>query len=346
MTTILYFILALLLFGLIVFTHELGHFLAARASGIGVEEFSLGFGPKLVGWQGKSTQYSLRLIPLGGYCRFYGEDEQSDREDAFNHQSVSKRILTVFSGPFMNFVLAYLAVLVYLMAVGYLFYAPLVADVTPGMNAEAAGIRAGDVVVEAEGEAIPFSEQGYERLVGLIQHADPAQPIDLVVERDGQRMKLAVAAQPVGESYQIGIVLGAAQYRYPLGEALGQSVVAIKNITQLMLESLGKLFTTGEGLDQTTGPVGLISVMTQTVQQGFDMVLNLIVVISLNLGLINLLPLPALDGGRLVFLLVEAVRRKPVKPEYEGWVHAAGFVLLLGLIVLITFKDISRLITG
>lgn len=346
MSTILYVILALLLFGVIVFAHELGHFLSARACGIGVEEFALGFGPRLLGWRGRHCQYSLRLIPLGGYCKFYGEDEQSDREDAFNRQNVWKRILTVFSGPFMNFVLAYLAVVVYLMAVGAIFYAPLVADVTPGMGAAAAGMQAGDVVVEVEGQAIPFSEEGYGQMVARIQSCDPAQPIRMVVEREGERLDMQVSAQQVGDSYQIGILVGTVQYRYPLGQALGQSFVAIKNITQLMLDSLGKLFTTGEGMDQTTGPVGLISVMTESIQQGFSMVLNLIVVISLNLGLINLLPLPALDGGRLVFLLVEAVRRKPVKPEYEGWVHAAGFVLLMGLIVLITFRDIARLITG
>lgn len=346
MSSILYIIGALLIFGLIVISHELGHFLVGRACGIGVEEFSMGFGPKLLGFTGKTTQYSLRAIPLGGYCRFVGEDEENDRPDAMKNQNVWKRIFTVFAGPFMNFVLAYLAIIVFLMAVGFQFTAPYVAEVAPGMNAQAAGMMVGDVVTSLNGEEIPFSAEGASALRAAVQASDPAMPIQFTVRRGEETLTIPVAATKTDEGYMIGISMGAAAYRFTLWEALPEGIAMMKNIMVTMLDALKNLFFKGEGVEDTMGPVGVISFMSKEISQGFDMVLNLIVVISLNLGIMNLLPFPALDGGRLVFLLVEAVRGKPVKPEHEGWVHAAGFIALMGLVVVITYRDILRLITG
>jgi regulator of sigma E protease len=346
MSGILYFVVALMVFGLIVFAHELGHYLVARASGIRVLEFAVGFGPKLVKWRRKDIDYSLRLLPLGGYCKFEGEDESTGDPRAFTNAPVGKRFLTIFAGPAMTFVLAYLAVAVFLMAVGVSFALPVVHDITSGMPAENSGLMAGDVITAVDGEPIERSEAGAAKLVALIGESQPDEAVTLTVDRGGQTVAVSVAPQETSAGGKIGITLGAETRRYSPGEALAISGGRVYDITRLMVDSLKNLIFRGEGVEDAMGPVGIISFMTEEISRDFETVLNLIVIISLNVGLINLLPLPALDGGRLVFLLVEAVRRKPIKPEYEGWVHAAGFVLLLGLLVVLTYQDIMRKVTG
>ncbi len=348
MANILYFLGALLIFGIIVVAHELGHFLSARALGIKVLEFSVGFGPRLLGWRRHDIAYSLRLIPLGGYCKFPGEDDgDTASPDAINNQPAWKRFITIFSGPLMNFVLAYVAVVLYLAIFGFYFVSPKVSQFTEGLPAETSGMQVGDVICEVNGVPIEYSVEGTSQLLSLIGQADPAQPLKIGVMRDGERIDLSITPQQTEDgNYQIGIVMGVDQGYYRFYELFGESALRVKDIMYIMLDALRALFTTGEGLDQTMGPVGMISLMTEEVRQGFDMALNLIVIISMNLGIMNLLPLPALDGGRLVFIVIEWIRRKPVKPELEVWVHAAGFILLLGLILVITYRDVVRLITG
>lgn len=347
MANILYFLAALLVFGIIVVAHEFGHYISARMLGIGVVEFSVGFGPKLFGWRRKDIDYSLRAIPLGGYCQFVGEDAENPAPNAMNNQPVWKRFITVFSGPLMNFVLAYVAVAIYMMAFGFYFSAPAVGDFTPDMPAQQAGLQIGDVITAVNGEAIEYTSAGTEKMRQIISQADPERDLVFSVDRGGQRLEIAVRPQKAADgNYQIGIIMGVDTYKYPPLEAVRQAGPVTWSYVTMMVDALKNMFTTGEGMSDTMGPVGVITFMTQEIQHGFDMVLNLILIISLNLGIINLLPLPALDGGRLVFLIIEGIRRKPVKPEHEGWVHAAGFVLLLGLIVVITFRDVARLVTG
>jgi regulator of sigma E protease len=347
MSGIVYFIVALLIFGLIIFVHELGHYLVARLCGITVLEFAMGFGPKLLGWKRKGIDYSVRMLPMGGYCKFAGEDESSDDPHAFTNARVWQRFLTILAGPVMNFVLAYAAVVVFVLLVGTLFYAPVVGAVTPGTPAEAAGMMAGDVITAVDGQAIENTSQGAQQMVDLIGRGSAEAPVELAVERQGQPMLFSVAPQKDTDGqYRIGIELGFGVQRHSLGGAMSLGVTQTYAITREMLSSFKGLLMRGEGLEDTMGPVGIISFMTQEISRNFDTVINLIVVISLNVGILNLLPLPALDGGRLVFLIIEGVRKKPVKPEYEGWVHAAGFVLLLGLIAVFTYRDIVRLFTG
>jgi regulator of sigma E protease len=342
----LYFLVALLVFGVIIFAHELGHYTAARASGITVLEFAVGFGPKLIGWRKKDIDYSIRLLPLGGYCKFEGEDDSSFDPKAFCNAPVWKRFLTIFSGPAMNFVLAYLAVVVFLMAFGTVYTVPVVQEITSGMPAATSGLQAGDVITAVNGESIALSEEGAVKLVEIISAGGPDKAVTLTVQRSGQSLNVMVAPQKTDNGGKIGITLGSQVQRYSPFGALAVSGYKIYDITVYMVDSLKGLIFHGEGVQDAMGPVGIISFMTEAIRQDFEQVINLIVIISLNVGLINLLPLPALDGGRLVFLLVEAVRRKPIKPEYEGWVHMAGFVLLMGLILLITYRDIARLVTG
>lgn len=346
MGNLLYILLALVIFGVIVCSHELGHYLAARAVGIGVEEFSVGFGPKLFGWKRKGIAYSLRLIPLGGYCRFVGDDETDERPDAINNQSVWKRIVTVFSGPFMNFVLAYVVAFLFLTCAGVWYSVPQVTGLTQGLNAQSAGIEVGDVITSVNGEEIAFNGAGASDLRNAVQAAPADQPLEFGIARGDQTLTISIAPSDTAEGRQIGILMGAMNYRYPVGAAFTESFRWLGEILHLMVDSLKNLFTTGEGIEDTVGPVGLISVMSTEIQRGWETALTLTMIISLNLGLVNLLPIPALDGGRLVILLVEAVRRKPIKPEYEGWIHAAGFLLLIGVVVVVTYRDIVRLVTG
>ncbi len=346
MSGIVYFLAALLVFALIVFAHELGHYLVARWTGIRVLEFAIGFGPKLFSWRRKDIDYSVRVLPLGGYCKFEGEDESSGDPKAFTNAPVWKRFLTILAGPAMNFVLAYLAVVVFMMFVGMVYTVPVVQDITSGMPAETSGLLPGDVIKAVDGEPIELNEDGAVKLVSYITASEPDKSVKLTVDRSGQLVDISVSPQKTEDGGRIGITLGAKTQYYSFFPALFLSGQRVADITRLMLDGFKGLIFHGEGIEDTMGPVGIISFMTEEIRRDYETIINLIVIISLNVGIINLLPLPALDGGRLVFLAVEAVRRKPIKPEYEGWVHAAGFFLLLGLIAVLSYRDIARLVTG
>ena len=350
LTNILYVFLALVMLGVIVTVHEFGHYLVGRLCGIGIVEFSVGFGPKLFGWKRKDIQYSLRLIPLGGYCAFVGEDEQNDDPRAMNNQPVWKRFLTVLAGPAMNFVLAFVACAVMLDLFMVADRYPVVTEVTEGLLAAEAGLLPGDVVKRVDETEISYDTQGVNDLIQAIRAVDPGSPVQLTVERDGEALSLSMVTQAMEVDGGVAHgMIGAAFSKYrtytPL-EAIRYSGVYMVTTTQSMLDSLRKLFFHGEGVEQITGTVGIIAVVSQYARDGFYEVLWLIFIISLNLGIMNLLPLPALDGGRLVFLIVEAIRRKPVPPEKEGMVHGIGLVLVFGLFLLLTFHDVARLIAG
>ncbi len=234
----------------------------------------------------------------------------------------------------------------FLTAVGVVYTVPVVQEITSGMPAETSGLQVGDVITAVNGQSIELSEQGAVDLVTAIGQSEPDVAVTLTVDRAGQAVDVLVAPQETGNGGKIGITLGAQTQYYPLESALAISGQRIYDITRLMLDGFKSLITKGEGAGDVMGPVGIISFMAEEIRRDYETVLNLIVIISLNLGILNLLPLPALDGGRLLFLMVEAVRRKPIKPEYEGWVHAAGFFLLIGLILVFTYRDIVRLISG
>ena len=355
-SNILYILLAILILGVIVTFHEFGHYLVGRLTGIGILEFSVGMGPKLFGWRRKGIDYSLRAIPLGGYCKFRGEDEKNDAPDAFNNAAVWKRFLTVLAGPVMNAVLALLAAMVLLAINGRWDYAPVVGKLIEGGPAEEAGLLADDLVVSIDGEALSADQAGMERMQQIIGAAEEGQTLSFAVLRGDETQTVDVVAQYSEEAQkvQIGIYFGYLHHTYGAWELVPASFRYLGQITGMMLDSLRNLVFGGQGLDQTMGPVGIISTVgtsvqqgfQQTARQGFAVIFYMILIISLNLGIMNLLPLPALDGGRLVFLAVEGVRRRPIDPDKEGMVHGIGFLLLLGLIVVITYQDIARMFFG
>ena len=348
---ILYILIAILILGFIVTAHEFGHYLVGRLCGIGIVEFSIGFGPKLFGFKRKEIQYSLRLIPLGGFCAFVGEDENNSAPNAMNNQPVWKRFLTVAAGPAMNFVLAFLFCAILLSSFIVAEYLPHIDYIYENTPAAECGLQLGDVLVDVNGTDISFDGAGMETARNIIINSEPGAAIELTVKREGGIHVIAIQPEEIIDessgktSYQIGIAFGGRTYRF--GEALGRSLGYMVEFTREMLKSLKDLVFHGTGADDMMGPVGIISfVSDQVASDTIYAVINLIFVLSLNIGIMNLLPLPALDGGRLVFLIIEAIRRKPIPPEKEGMVHAAGMGLLLMLIVFITYKDIIRLFAG
>ena len=346
---ILYILLAILMLGIIVMVHELGHYIVGRLCGIGIVEFSVGFGPKLLGWERKGIQYSLRAVPLGGFCQFVGEDEKNDNPHAMNNQPVWKRFLTVLAGPAMNFVLAFVACAIMLNAFFVAESYPIVDTVAAGLPAEEAGLQVGDRIVSVNGVTLTEDTDGVNLMLETMSNSDLTQPVNLVIDRNGETLAFSIQAAKItdetgAEAWQIGIVFASRTYTF--AESLAEAGTYMVEITQSMLEALKNLVFRGEGLEDTAGPVGIIALVSQRARDGLYMVLWLFFIISLNLGIMNLLPLPALDGGRLVFLIVEAIRRKPVPPEKEGVVHGIGLLLLFGLLILLTFHDIARQIAG
>ena len=351
MLRILYILIAICILGFIVTVHEFGHYIVGRLCGIGIVEFSVGFGPKLFGFKRKGIQYSLRAIPLGGFCSFVGEDENNSAPNAMNNQPVWKRFLTVAAGPAMNFVLAFVFCAILLSSFILAEYLPRIDYIYENTPAAECGLELGDVIVDINGTAISFDGEGMELARSVILEADPSLPVELTVQRDSGITVIpvqpaAIVDEATGETaYQIGIAFGGRTYRF--GEALARSCGYMVEFTREMLLSLKDLVFHGTGVDEMMGPVGIISfVSDQVASDAMYAVVNLIFVLSLNVGIMNLLPLPGLDGGRLIFLIIEAIRRKPLPPEKEGMVHGAGLMLLLALIVFITYQDIARLITG
>jgi len=361
--SILYILAALLLLGILVTIHESGHFFAARLTGIPVKEFAIGFGPRLLSWKSKKheTRFFLRLIPAGGYCMFYGEDDVDGKEAndprAFGNHAVWRRIVTVLMGPGMNFVLAFVVAAALYMGIGedtkgYYDYA-VVTSVVAGGPADEAGILPGDAVIAVGGEdAKGLDEAGTGiRLSALIDGFDPARgALSITVRRDGAERTLSVSPRyddALGR-YMIDVGLNPG-YRpvytpVTVGRALRLGADYCVQAGGSILGALRDLVTTGKGFEESAGPVGIVQLIAEeTKESGFVTYAELLVLISVNLGLFNLLPIPGLDGSRLVFLLIEGIRRKPIPRKAEAWVHTAGFVLLMGLMIVMTYKDLLRI---
>lgn len=353
--TILYVLLALVLLGVLITVHEFGHFAASRLCGIPVKEFSIGFGPKLLQWKSKKhdTLFSLRPIPLGGYCMFFGDTDDDpkgkmkDDPRNYNNAPVWKRMISVFAGPGMNFVLAFIVAVVMMAVYGLTVTTPFVAEVVPGQPAAEAGLLAGDTFVTVRGQDMTnASTMDVSNAIGDISGGEA---VDLTVLRDGAEQTFVIQPEynETEGRYMIGITIQQGYADLPGSMVIPAAWNLCKEASTVILKSLGKLVTTGEGLDQTAGPVGVVQMVAeQTRQGGLEIYLYLMVIISINLGLMNLLPIPGLDGSRLVFMTIEAVRRKPVSQKVEAYIHLAGYGLLLLIMVYFTLKDVLRIFQG
>lgn len=342
-------ILFILVFGLIVISHEFGHYLLARVNGIHVVEFSIGMGPKLLHFKKKETEYSLRFFPIGGACIFEGEDGKNESGGAgsFQNAPVWSRISTVIAGPLFNFLLAFLLALVIVWFAGS--DKPVINGLIEDYPAQEAGIMPGDVITRMNGERIYLARE-----ISINTYLNQEKDMTLTYKRDGKEYEVTVTPKYHEEDgrYLIGF--------YGYGEAVDCKNINIFRYTyyevrysfKATIKSLGMLVSGKANKDDISGPIGIAQVIGEVSQQAapegiFVVILNMMniaLVLSVNLGVLNLLPLPALDGGRLVFLLIEAVRGKPVPPEKEGMVHFAGFVILMILMVFVMYNDIMRII--
>ena len=340
-------ILAILAFGMLVIVHEFGHFITAKRGGVQVNEFWIGMGPTLLKKEHNGTLYCLKLLPFGGACVMEGEDEESESEHAFGKASLPRRMLIVAAGALMNFLVGFLIVLAVIQPNGPNggYIVSTLDSVNPASTAAAAGgLQAGDEILEVDGYNI-LMRSDFE--IALARGADTTY--EVVVRRDGEKITLpavVLEATIEGEDGRKMIGLTFAEQPDSIGMHINMAVRTSVNYARMVWASLGMLVTGQVGVDQLSGPVGVAEVMATTASYSIAAFLQLVAFISINLGVMNLLPLPALDGGRLVFLILEGIRRKPVPAKYEGYIHAAGLMLLLALMVYVTGQDILRIVAG
>ena len=340
--TILGIIGALLLLTAIVVAHEYGHYKVGRIFNFKIMEFAVGLGPKLFKRIKNGIIYSVRALPVGGFTKFYGEDEVLEDKDAFNKQPIGRRALVIVAGPVMNIILAWLLAVVFLCAFGDM--APYINNVTQGSPAEAVGLQHGDRLIAVNGNKIElYAEMGDILIDGF------SKPPDITVERNGKQ----ITFQDVNTIYSaeskkniIGVTFTFKKQTFGIFEAIGLSFKWLFVTLKQMLVSIFNLIFHGKGAESAMGVVGIINVVGVAVHTSLDLVIQLGALISLNLAIVNLLPFPALDGGRLVLLAIEKVRKKPLPMNIEGYMNFAGFVALMVLMVILTYQDIARLISG
>ena len=350
-----YILAAILVFGVLIAVHELGHFMAAKACGVRVNEFSIGMGPALWKKQKGETQYSLRLLPVGGFCAMEGEEEDSDDPAALNNQGFWAKLLIFVAGAAMNFIAGLLIILV-LYAGAKAFYEPVITDFADGCPLESAeGLQTGDRIVRIDGERV-YVYSDIRLLLGL----NKTGVFDLVVERNGEKVTLTdfpMAPQTYtdqnGASYtSYGLYFGAE--KATLGRKLSYTWNNAVDFVRLVRLSLQMLLTGEAGVKDLSGPVGIVSTMTTvgesaaTVGDAIADIAYLAALIAVNLAVMNLLPLPALDGGKIFFLVINAIGmllfKKQIPAKYENYIHFAGLVLLLALMAVITLSDVWKLV--
>ena len=337
---------ALLLLSVLVMIHELGHYTAGRLLGFTILEYAIGMGPKLVGFKKNGIEYNLRALPLGGMCRFYGEDDGVKDDRCFNAQKPWKRFLVILAGPVMNFVLAFALSMILFLGWGVEMTKVVVQDVSEASPAQVAGLEPEDEFLSIDGQPV----EDYEALRAAVTEADPNH-MEATVLRNGteQTVVLSNLYNEEANANMMGVTIMTVVYgtkKLGLGSAIWKSAAYCREMAGLVFKSLGMLFSGEAGLKDMAGPVGIIQILGNATKAGWYTVLDLCVLLSVNLGLFNLFPIPGLDGGRLFFILIEWIRRKPVPPEKEGLVHMIGLGLLLILVVVVTFNDVLRLIKG
>ena len=349
-----YILIAILIFGVLIAVHEFGHFLAAKACGVRVNEFSIGMGPQLFHKTKGDTEYSLRLLPIGGYCAMEGEDEDSDDDRALGRQVWWKKFIIFVAGAFMNF-LTGLVVLAILYSCVSGFSTAKISGFFDGCELQSEqGLQVGDELYKIDGRRVYIYSD-----VSTLLSRNKTGSYDLVVKRDGKLVEL----QDFAMQQKLYDVDGVQQYKYGLyfgyeektvGTVLKNTWYTALDFARLVWMSLGDLVSGLVSVNDMSGPVGVVSAIAQTGESAAttaDGILNVLYLgafIAVNLAVMNMLPLPALDGGRAFLLLVNtvftAITKKKIPSKYEGYIHAAGMILLLAFMAFITFKDIWKLV--
>lgn len=331
-TTIIY---AILMFCVLVFVHELGHFIAAKSFGIRVNKFALGMGPVLLKKQKGDTEYSLRLFPIGGFCAMEGEDEESDDERAFNNKNGWQKTAVVCAGSFMNLVLAIILMIIVMFYIGSA--TTTLDQVVAGSPAMAAGLQSGDEIIALDGKSV----DKWNEITGFLT-GSKEKTVTLTIKRDGKELDLVSAFTKSEDGRQtIGIM--PKLERNP-ATAVGDGFTATYNMGKMMLNVIRQLFTGEVSVKELSGPVGIVYMTGETVKAGFVNFIYFMALLSLNLAIINMLPLPALDGGRLLFIIARKITGKAITDDMEGKIHFIGIMLLFGLMIYVTWNDITRFI--
>ncbi len=343
LSTVLGIIGGLILLTILVVAHEWGHFAVGRACDMKIEEFAAGFGPKLLSKVKNGIRYSIRALPLGGFVQFYGEDSQEAGSEprAFNNKPIWQRFLTLLAGPAMNILLAF--VITVGVLIGYGDFVPTVASVQEGMPAEQVGLQVGDRITSVDGKRIDFAME-FEG----IDLTKSGQSVLLGIERNGEQMEFEIPLQYSEEEGRslIGITYSTAtRQRFGFFEAIGLSFKWMYLIIAEMFAFLGDLIFRGQGVEGLAGPVGTIGIVSQAVRSGPEVILRIATLLSINLGIMNLLPIPGLDGGRIVLLGVEKLRGKPLSQNKEGLINLIGMGLLFLFMIFLTYQDIARLLS-
>jgi len=328
---------SIIIFGLLILVHEFGHFITAKRNNVKVDEFSLGMGPKIVDKKIGETVYSFRILPLGGFVRMAGMEEQ-DQDDprGFNKKTVGQRMAIIFAGPFMNFVTALILFILAFMVVGIPADINVIGEVLEGQPAVQAGLQPGDRVVDINGNKI----ESWKDLVTII-HKSPGEKLTLTIHRDNRVQQVQVVPKKDPESGLGMIGIMQSWERKGLFAATALGLEQAYEFTKLIIVSLVQMIT-GAIKPEVAGPVGVVSMVGEVSQFGIGSLMTFAGILSINLGLINLFPIPALDGSRLVFLAFEGLRGRPIDPAKENFIHLVGFVLLMALMIIITYQDILR----
>ncbi len=337
-----YIPIALLVFGVLIFIHELGHFVFARLFRVSINEFSIGMGPKVIKKKSEKSgiAYSLRLLPIGGYVSMVGEDERSDDPNAFGNKKVWQRIVITVAGAFMNVLLGFILMFIIVFATKSLA-STTIYDFTPDAVSFEYGLTQGDRITKVNGTSVNTGNS----LFYEVMH-DGGTPVDFTVIRDGK--EIVIENVEFKRETEQGVTLGSPDFIVYSEEAtflnlmkhsFSRSVLTVKMVWDSIIDLIAGRF----GVEAVSGPVGTTSVIGDAASQGISNLVYIVCVITINLGIMNLLPFPALDGGRLIFLLIELVSRRKIKPEIEGYINLAGIICLFGLMILITFKDILGL---
>lgn len=340
--TFLGVIIAVLVFGLIIFVHELGHFTAAKASGMKVNEFALGMGPRLLSFQRGETVYALRLLPVGGFVSVEGEDESSDHSRSFGSRKLWQRFVFVAAGACMNLLLGFILAVIYIN--GYTSLPTTVIDSFREGAVSSETLQVGDEIRAINGRRIYIADElQYELL------RDDDGIMDFTIIRDGRQQDVTVTfLMEFNEDQSRSIYrdFWMVGNKKTVGGVLGYSFRYAVYIGKLIWVSLIDLVAGRVAATEMMGPVGVTTVIGQAASVSWRNLVLLMTMFSINVGIFNLLPIPALDGGRLLFLIIEAIRRKPIKPEYEGYIHLVGFALIILLLIYVTYNDILRLVQG
>ncbi|NLY70612.1 MAG: RIP metalloprotease RseP [Clostridiales bacterium] len=328
-------IYAIIIFCLLIFVHEFGHFIAAKAVGVRVNEFSLGMGPGLIHFGKGETKYSLRAFPIGGYVNLEGEEEESNDPRSFNRKAPWQKAIVVVAGSVMNLVTTIVIIAIIVLVLG--FTTNTIGEVAEGYPSEAAGLMPGDEIIK-----INDTEIGSWNDVMSTLAESTGETVNIVVIRDGETISLTsgVTTDETGRRI-IGIT---SKIEHSVLKSLKTGVASTWALTKEMINYLGQLFR-GEGsMEDLVGPVGIVSIINDQAKLGIIYIANLAALISLNLAIVNMLPFPALDGGKLLFLIIRLFTGKVISDEIEAKIHFAGILILFGLMIYLVIQDVDRFI--